>query len=110
MAKHNGRADGLRAARDFFAPIIQSDDYKRKLKERLLNGDLAPQAEMRAWEYVFGKPVEQVALTREIEDLDHLSTDELFDLCSDLQKQIRLLDSEDESAPPVPVPQPSSVQ
>lgn len=110
MAKTNGHADGLRAAKEFFGEVIRDPDYKRNLKQRMINGELQPSAEMRAWDYYFGKPVEQIVLSREIEDLDHLTVDELAALCTEIQQQIRELDDDDDDTPTFPVKEPTTVQ
>lgn len=110
MAKTNGRADGLRAAKEFFGKIIRNPEYLKNLETRMIAGDLQPSAEMRAWEYYFGKPVEQITLSRETEDLDHLTTDELIALTMELQQQIRELKDEDDTTPTFPVAEPSTVQ
>lgn len=37
--------------------MLAEPDYRKNLQERLINGWLAPNMEIRLWEYAYGKPM-----------------------------------------------------
>lgn len=50
-------------AKAFCQGLVMDTIYQRRLKRRLLDGDLAPGIEMMIWYYAAGKPKETLALT-----------------------------------------------
>ena len=54
---------GLKKARDYFATVVDSAEYRAGFEARAKNGLLAPAVETRMLEYVFGKVPDRVELT-----------------------------------------------
>ena len=65
-------------AQRFARELVESEDYKRTLRERIRDKRLNPLIESLLWHYAYGKPIEQVQVqVTTTEDLSQLSVEEL---------------------------------
>jgi hypothetical protein len=68
----------INKARQLAAEILEDEDYKENLKRRAVNGVLSPAIEQMLWYYLFGKPLEKIAVLDATEDsLESLTDAEL---------------------------------
>lgn len=67
------RAEAQRFARE----IVESESYRTTVQDRAAKGTLPPAIEAMLWYYAYGKPLEQLSLTVQSEDLSSLSLEEL---------------------------------
>lgn len=67
--------------REFSKELIDDPEYRRRLRIRLINGDLSAQMEVTLWHYRFGKPVDRAELTfpEGIPRIHDLSDEELLE-------------------------------
>lgn len=78
---------------EFAKELIDSPEYREKLKLRLEMGALAPALEKRLWDYRFGKPEERIKLALEGESLEDKSPAELVAYIESLVDLAKRLDA-----------------
>lgn len=77
-----------REAQVFARGILESDEYRAKLRTRALAGDLPPAVETMLWHYAYGKPAETLNVNTGAEDYSALTTTELIQTIESLQKEL----------------------
>jgi hypothetical protein len=87
-AEAKGRRSRHHAAREAAQKILNDEIYQRNLLMRAQTGDLSPQMEVRLWEHVYGKPVDEVIISKE-DDLSDLTEEQLFELATELRDYLK---------------------
>jgi len=76
-------------AQRFARSIVESESYRKTVRDRILSHDLPPAVETMLWHYAYGKPIEQVQLNvTQTEDLSALTADELLQRADALRQQL----------------------
>ena len=83
MARKN-----LAAARTLALEILNDPIYKENLIARAQDGELSPQMEQLLFHYAYGKPVEELNVSAEDDNLADMSLDELRTYLQELEASI----------------------
>jgi uncharacterized small protein (DUF1192 family) len=88
-------------AQVFARSIIESEQYRQTLRERIVDKSLSAAMEALLWYYAYGKPIEQIQMTVAMgqEDLSTLSLEELQERAASLTKALEDAKALDEAIP-----------
>lgn len=77
--------------KDFCKGILESQEYRQSVVDRVSLGTLAPAVECRIYDYAYGKPVERVEFSDKSDPLDELTAEQLEDRARQLLDVARSL-------------------
>lgn len=90
-AQQFAKTEASRFARD----LLNSEDYRSSLRERIKNKTLSPAVEVMLWHYGYGKPPETVEITSGLGDLSQMSQDQQRELAEQAVQMLREADEID---------------
>lgn len=85
------KTEASRFARD----LLNSEEYRSSLRERIKNKTLSPAVEVMLWHYGYGKPPETVEITSHVGDISQMTPDQQRDLAEQAVQMLREADGVD---------------